>query len=223
MQNENINDLNILEKTFLYTAYTDDTLLFLKDEKYAIELMKTFDIFSTFSGLKADKSKCEIAGFATLIGVKLALCAMESIDPMFNAITAFKTLAMSKIVQLALLNLIPISIIFELNKIKKHFIWKNCNPKIKQDSLCKYYENVGLKNVDITFKIISLQCSWVKRLYDNSADDWKLIRLHIITQKLGKHFLFHFKLDIDPKKRNIIKKYYQNAAIIQYRLGLHLL
>ena len=39
--------------------------------------MKTFDIFSTFSGLKPNKSKCEIACLGALNGVKLALCGME--------------------------------------------------------------------------------------------------------------------------------------------------
>ena len=38
----------------------------------------------------------------------------------------------------------------------KYFIWKNGNPKIKQITLCKDYENGGLKYVDNTFKIISL-------------------------------------------------------------------
>ena len=168
--------------------------------------MKTFDIFSTFSGLKLNKSKCEMSGLGALKGAKLAFCGMECIDLMFNAIkilgvyysydknfenqenfinlvlkiekllrlsrmrnltvadkiTVFKTLAISKIVHLALVKIIPNSVIFELDKIKKHFIWKNGNSKIKQDTLCKDYENGGLKDVDITFKIISLQCSWVK-------------------------------------------------------------
>ena len=74
--------------------------------------------------------------------------------------------------------------------MKKHFTWKNGNPKIKQDTLCKDYENGGLKNIVITFKIIRLQCSWVKRLYDSSTHDWKLIPLHIITQKLENIFYF---------------------------------
>ena len=71
MQNENINGLNIFENTFLYTAYADDATFFLKDEKSVVELMKTFDIFSTFFGLKPNKSKCEIAGLGALKGVKL--------------------------------------------------------------------------------------------------------------------------------------------------------
>ena len=52
-------------------------------------------------------------------------------------ITAFKTLAISKIVHLTLVKVIPISIILELDKIKKHFILKNGNLKIKQGTLCK--------------------------------------------------------------------------------------
>ena len=40
MQNENINDLHIFENTFVYTAYADDTIFFLKDEKSEIEPVK---------------------------------------------------------------------------------------------------------------------------------------------------------------------------------------
>ena len=38
---------------------------------------------------------------------------------------------------------------------------------------------------------------------------WKLIPLHIITQKLGKHFLFHSTLYIDLKKIRQFPEYYQ--------------
>ena len=86
MQNENINGLNIFEKIFLYTAYAEDTTFLLKDEKSEIEIIKTFDIFPTFCGIKTNKSKCEIAGLVTLKGVTLAVCGMECIDLMFNAI-----------------------------------------------------------------------------------------------------------------------------------------
>ena len=52
-------------------------------------------------------------------------------------INAFKTLAISKIVHLALVKVIPNSVILELDKINKHFIWKNGSPKIKQDPFVK--------------------------------------------------------------------------------------
>ena len=87
----------------------------------------------------------------------------------------------------------------ELNIIQKEFIWKTRNPKIKHGTLCKNHENVGPKNVDILYKVVCLQCSWIKRLYDNNSHNWKVILLHMIIQKLGKKFLFHSNLDVNPK------------------------
>ena len=74
------------KKTFLYTAYADVTTFFCKAEKSVIELMKTFDIFLTFYELKPNKSECKAAGLGAPKGVKLAICGMECIDLMFNAI-----------------------------------------------------------------------------------------------------------------------------------------
>ena len=79
----------------------------------------------------------------------LRLWRMQNLS-VAGKITVFKTVAISNIVHLALVKVIPISAI--LDKIKKHFISKNGNRQIKQDSLCKDYENEDLKNVDITFK-----------------------------------------------------------------------
>ena len=63
--------------------YAEDATFFLKDEK---SVMKTFDILLTFFGLKPNKSKCEITSLGALKEVTLALCRMECIDLMFNAI-----------------------------------------------------------------------------------------------------------------------------------------
>ena len=82
MQNENVNGFHIFEKAFLYTAYADNTTFFLKEEKSVIKLIKTLVIFLTFSGLKQNKSICEIASLGALKRVKLALCRMEYIDLM---------------------------------------------------------------------------------------------------------------------------------------------
>ena len=133
--------------------------IFLKDEKSVTGLMQSFDIFSTFSEVNANKSKCEIAGSGALKGIELALCGIECTVMIFNVIkilgvyysynqnlenqenfinlvlksekllrlcrirnlsmegkiTVFKTLAISKIVHLALVKVIPVSTILELN------------------------------------------------------------------------------------------------------------
>ena len=62
--------------------------------------------------------------------------------------------------------MVPHAIINQLNNIQKNFIWNGKNPKIKHKTLSNNYEDGGLKNVDIFTNVISLQCSWIKRLYD---------------------------------------------------------
>ena len=59
------------------------------------------------------------------------------------------------------------------------------------------------------YKVASLQCCWIKRLYDNNSHNWKVIPLHMITQKLGEKFLFHSNLDVSPKQINHFPQYYQ--------------
>ena len=48
--------------------------------------MKAFDVFSTFSRLKPNKSKCKTADLGAMKEVKLARCGVECIDLMFNTI-----------------------------------------------------------------------------------------------------------------------------------------
>ena len=104
-------------------------------------------------------------------------------------ILIFKILAISKVVHLALVKDIPSSTIAQLEEIQKQFIWKNGNPKLKHTTLCNEYEQVELKNVDIFFKTTSLQCSWVKRLYDDSFHDWKVILSFLIKNHQRKNLL----------------------------------
>ena len=189
---------------FIFTAYTDDTTFFLKNTESIINLLEIFKHFSQFSGLKPNKSKCEIAGTGVQKGVKVAFCSMrcvslhediitilgihysynkklendenfkkyiakiENVLKLWRArnlslegkITVFKSLALSKITHLALVKTIPPSIINQLNKTQKNFIWNGLYSKIKNSStINNSYENGGLKNVNIAAKISSLQSS----------------------------------------------------------------
>ena len=115
-------------------------------------------------------------------------------------VTVSKALAISKIVHLALITNIPTSTMKELNKIQKEFIWKNKNPKIKNTTICNNYDNGGPKNIDISSKIISLQCFWIKKLYDINTPSWIVITLHLTKTNLGLIFKFHSNLDISVQK-----------------------
>ena len=60
-------------------------------------------------------------------------------------ITVFKSMALSIITHLALVKTIPPSIIDQLNKTQKNFIWNRLNSKIKNSTINNNYENGGLK------------------------------------------------------------------------------
>ena len=81
-------------------------------------------------------------------------------------IVIFKTIAISKIVFQAFITTVPKHILNELKKIQNAFLGNDSSPKIKHENLCNNYKAGGLKNVDIPSKIIALQRSWIRRLYD---------------------------------------------------------
>ena len=159
-------------------------LFFLSNENFVTKVIQIFEYFSIFSGLKPNKSKCEMAGIGVLRGVQMALCGMECVNLKNNTIKilgihfsyyrslendenyrryitkiekllklwrmrqltsegkilVFKTLAISKVVHLALVKDVPSSTIAQLEKMQKQFIWKIGNPKLKHTALCNEYE-----------------------------------------------------------------------------------
>ena len=69
-------------------------------------------------------------------------------------ITIFKTLAISKVIHLALVTNVPHVIIDQLNKIQEDFIWNRKCPKIRHSTLCNTYENGGLESAAIPNNLI---------------------------------------------------------------------
>ena len=57
-------------------------------------------------------------------------------------------------------NNLPKTCQMKLKKIQKAFLWKNSTPKIKHEFLYNDCKGSDLKYIDISNKIISLQCSW---------------------------------------------------------------
>ena len=79
-QKKDIDGPTFFDHTFLYTAYADDTTFFSKDKESVKKVINVFDNFSIYSGLKSNKSKCEIASIGLLKGVTMEFCGMECID-----------------------------------------------------------------------------------------------------------------------------------------------
>lgn len=78
--NKGIHGLNFLEHNIFYTVYTNGTTFFLKDKESVKELLNVFDTFWIYSGLKSNRSICEIAEIGALKGPSMELCGMEWID-----------------------------------------------------------------------------------------------------------------------------------------------
>ena len=117
----------------------------------------------------------------------------------------FKTLAISKIVYLALITNVPKVIVEELQ-----IIIKKKKKKIKHKTLPNTFETGGLKSVDINLKVISLQCFWVKKLYDENFHEWKIIPLHLIRITFGHNFKNHSNLSYDTKLLTSFPVFYNN-------------
>ena len=106
--------LEIFKHDFLYTAYADDSIFFLRSVPSVKELNNSFSQFYNISGLKANIEKCEIAGKGSLKRVKEAVYQsvkkMQQVLRLWNSrtltlgrgrIIIFKTLAISEIVYFA--------------------------------------------------------------------------------------------------------------------------
>ena len=74
---------------------------------------------------------------------------------------------------------------------KKTFIWHYSHPKINHKTLCNNFENGGVKYVDISSKIISLPCSWFRKLFDEIVHEWNVISPQLINKSC---FSFDWKL-----------------------------
>ena len=81
--------------------------------------------------------------------------------------------------------------------------------KIKHNTIRNVYNNGGFKSVDIISKIVRLQCSWIRRLFDNNYHQWKIITIALIGKHLNKNFKFHSNLSFDIRSLEKFPKYYK--------------
>ena len=88
-----------------------------------------------------------------------------------------------------------------LKNTQKNVIWNGKNPKIKHSTLSNSYEDGGLKDVDVFTKVIGLQCSRIKKLYNEIFHEWKIIPSCLIRT----NFYENFKLRryLEPSKRSL--------------------
>ena len=57
--------------------------------------------------------------------------------------------------------------------------------------------------------MVSLKCSWIRKLYDENFHPWKIIPLHLIEMYSGINVKFHPNLNLREFSLMIFPKYYQ--------------
>ena len=78
--NKDIQPLKLFEFSYILSAYADDTTFFVTDVDSILQINHTFSLFSEFSGLKLNTSKCEMCGIGVKKGDKTALCGFKNVD-----------------------------------------------------------------------------------------------------------------------------------------------
>ena len=105
----------------------------------------------------------------------------------------------------------PTEIIVELKKYKCSSFGQ-LNQQLKNETISSDFKDGGLKNVDINKKIASLQCSWIKRLYDDSCHEWKLAPLKVI-KSFGDELKFHSNLSFSNSYARHFSCFYKNILL----------
>ena len=81
--------------------------------------------------------------------------------------------------------------------------------KIKRLAFSNNCKDGGLKGVEIFVKASSLQCSWIKRLFDEYLHEWKRILAYLTKTNFSKNFKFHPRLEPSVKKKKNIPIFYK--------------
>ena len=128
----------------------------------------------------------------------LAVWRMRSLTLM-GKITVLKSLIFAKIVFASFLTNIPKLIVKNLIKLKNDFLWDGKPPKVKHSAMIGSYEKGGLKDIDIERRIKALRLSWVRRLYDETDHEWKLIPKFYLEKFSTNLFFPNLKININNK------------------------
>ena len=70
-----------------------------------------------------------------------------------------------------------------------------------------------MRNVNVSLKISSLQCSWLKRLYDDKFHEWKIIPQYLIKNRICKNFTFHSNVCLPSQILDKLPTYYKELLI----------
>ena len=132
---------------------------------------------------------------------------------LLGKITVLKSLIISQLVYI--LSPLPTDqrVVNEVNNPCYNFLWDGKGDKIKRDTMISYYEQGGLKMVDVKIFSKALKATWIKKYLDqNNHAKWKLF-FDLLLQDLGGATFFRGYLnqkDLFPARNttNLVRSYF---------------
>lgn len=102
-------------------------------------------------------------------------------------ITVVKPLALSKLTYITMTLPNPVEIfVTNLQRLLFQFIWSKMPDKVKRNQFYNSYKEGGVKMVNVTAFINSIEISWIRRIY-NGNNDWCIL-FHDMHRDLGDLF-----------------------------------
>ena len=114
--------------------------------------------------------------------------------------SGFKSLVASKPVYVATMISVPQKFCDALKSLHRESIWNGKNAKMKHSSLIGEYRHLGVKEVDIDAKILSLKISWVRQLKDSNFHPYKVLVSRLLSP-VGGEAIFHTNLCLSENQR----------------------
>ena len=102
----------------------------------------------------------------------------------FGKVTVLKSLALSQIIHLIIVDSIPNIFLNKLNRLIYQFIWGSKIEKVKRCTLTKDYVDGGIKMIDIKKQMFSFRLKWLGQLLNENKGMWKEMA-HFWFNKLG--------------------------------------
>ena len=128
----------------------------------------------------------------------------------FGRVTILKSLALSQITHLIIVDSIPLRFLKILeNKIFK-FIWNGKNEKIKRSFITENFSKGGINMLDIHKQLLSFRLKWLSRFFNDTTGMWKTMCSYWFDLLGGIILLLNCNYDsiaIDKVDRKILKFY----------------
>ena len=110
---------------------------------------------------------------------------------LFGRLTIIKSLAISQVIHLMIVDAIPSTFLIKLNSLIFKFLWKSKIEKVKRCIVTEDYCEGGIRMIDVKRQMFSFRLKWLGMFLDNTTGNWKDMCKHWFDCLGGLHLLLN--------------------------------